>query len=92
MRKQSRTSRIRDKATERLDTVITTKGDAEWTNMMNYFKNNPSALMDAFPTPPGSDNGEETPKKKDFDLSMSKPVKRRDDDNISIRSGASNYS
>lgn len=27
--------------------------------MMDFFKNNPAALMDALPTPPGSDDGGE---------------------------------
>ena len=47
----------RERAAERLPTKTTTKGDPEWDNMMDFFKQNPSALMDALPTPPGSDCG-----------------------------------
>ena len=45
----------RDRAAERLPTKTTTKGDPVWDNMMEFFKANPAALMDALPTPPGSD-------------------------------------
>ena len=38
----------------RLPTKITTKGDPEWENMMEFFKENPAALMEALPAPPGS--------------------------------------
>lgn len=49
----------RDKAAERLDTKTTTQNDPAWANMMEFFKANPAALMDALPTPPGSDAGDE---------------------------------
>lgn len=49
----------RERAAERLPTKTTTKGDPEWDNMMDFFKANPAALMDALPTPPGSDCGSE---------------------------------
>jgi hypothetical protein len=29
--------------------------DLEWQLMMDYFKENPSALLDAMPTPPGEE-------------------------------------
>lgn len=44
-----------EKKKEKLNTKITTQGDPDWTNMMEFFKANPEALMDALPTPPGSD-------------------------------------
>ena len=50
-------SRKRDKASERLTTKTTTQNDPAWSNLMDFFKANPSALMDALPTPPGSDDG-----------------------------------
>jgi len=50
-------SRKRDKASERLTTKTTTQNDPAWSNLMDFFKSNPSALMDALPTPPGSDDG-----------------------------------
>lgn len=49
----------RERAAERLPTKTTTKGDPAWDNMMEFFKANPAALMDALPTPPGSDCGSE---------------------------------
>ena len=49
----------RDRAAERLPTKTTTKGNPAWDNMMEFFKANPAALMDALPTPPGSDCGSE---------------------------------
>lgn len=51
----------RGKAKERLQTKTTTEGDPAWSNMMEFFKANPAALMDAFPTPPGSDRGDDDP-------------------------------
>ena len=44
--------------------------------MMNFFKANPAALMDALPTPPGSDLGDDgqalgaTAGRKEMDFSM----------------------
>ena len=43
------------KKSDKLPTQITTKGDPDWTNMMEFFKANPAALMDALPSPPGSE-------------------------------------
>jgi hypothetical protein len=54
--------------------------------MMEFFKANPEALMDAFPTPPGSDNGDENPVTNDrngqMDFTMTK-LARRDTDTVS---------
>lgn len=38
--------------------------DKQWRLMLDYFKKNPSALMDAIPTPPGQDADDEA--LKDF--------------------------
>ena len=38
---------------------MTTQNDPAWENMMEFFKANPAALMDALQTPPGSDAGDE---------------------------------
>ena len=47
--------------------------DPEWSNMMDFFKDNPAALMDALPTPPGSDDGgENDPLNKSYMSSMTK--------------------
>ena len=61
---------------------------------MDFFKNNPAALMDAIPTPPGSDNGEQpqaNPYNTGFDTSINNKSKHKKvDDNFettSIRSG-----
>jgi hypothetical protein len=51
-------SRSRAKPSERLQTKVTTKNDPEWNNMFEFFKSNPAALMNALPTPPGSDAGD----------------------------------
>ena len=44
--------------------------------MMDFFKQNPSALLDALPTPPGSDNGEDqaqmNPHNTGFDTTLTK--------------------
>lgn len=41
--------------------------------MMDFFKNNPAALMDALPTPPGSDDGgEHDPLNKSYMSNMTK--------------------
>ena len=39
-------------------------GDKQWRMMLEYFKKNPSALMDAIPTPPGEEA--DTEALKDF--------------------------
>jgi hypothetical protein len=42
---------------------------------MEFFKQNPAALMDALPSPPGSENGDvgnNTPYRKEMDFSMNK--------------------
>jgi len=59
MQGRGQEKRKRDKASDRLTTKTTTKGDPEWSSMMEFFKSNPAALMDALPTPPGSEDGEE---------------------------------
>ena len=59
-----------------MNTKITTKGDAEWTYMMEFFKSNPAALMDALPTPPGSENGDqEEVKTNKYNTGMDTTVK-----------------
>ena len=51
--------------------------------MMDFFKANPAALMDAFPTPPGSDQGEPVPDYRagQMDFTLTKP--KRDADTVS---------
>lgn len=75
--------RKREKPKERLKTKITTQGDQDWTNMMDFFKSNPAALMDALPTPPGSDDGGYSPSKsirgKGMDFSIKRTTKKYDD-------------
>jgi hypothetical protein len=63
--------------------------------MMDFFKANPAALMDAFPTPPGSDQGDEVPdpRQGQMDFTITKP--KRDADTVSqvsARSGRSSRS
>ncbi len=42
------------KSVKQLHTKTTTNNDQDWDEMMEFFKANPSALMNALPTPPGS--------------------------------------
>ena len=83
----------RNKAKERLKTKTTTLGDPNWNNMMDFFKQNPAALMDALPTPPGSDMGDidDVKSKKGFEMDFTMS-KTKNDDTTSIRSGRSNRS
>lgn len=50
---------------------------------MNFFKSNPSALMDALPTPPGSDDGKCPPSNqirgKGMDFSIKRTIHKFDD-------------
>lgn len=62
--------KTRSKANERLKTVCTTKNDPDWANMMEFFKNNPSALMNALPTPPGSEDGGSPKKSTAMDTTL----------------------
>lgn len=84
----------RGKSNGRLNTITTTKNDPEWTNMMEFFKQNPAALMDALPTPPGSDDGSQ--QQPEFVTSTNKSyMQKQDFDNksiASIRSKRSNQS
>jgi hypothetical protein len=75
----------RGKAKERLQTKTTTQDDPAWNNMMEFFKANPAALMDAFPTPPGSDLGDDPVvqnRQAQMDFTMTKSNKR-DPDTVS---------
>lgn len=61
--------------------------------MMDFFKANPSALMDAFPTPPGSDQGDDVPDTRhgQMDFTMTK-LPKRDADTVSQVSARSSRS
>ena len=90
-------TRKRERPNERLKTKITTQGDQEWSNMMDFFKSNPAALMDALPTPPGSDHGGSPAKSirgKGMDFSIKRTTKKFDDttSQASARSARSNRS
>ena len=51
--------------------------------MMDFFKQNPAALMDALPTPPGSNDGGNSPSKsirgKGMDFSIKRTTNKFDD-------------
>lgn len=98
---QPKARQNRSKAKERLTTKTTTKGDPAWTGMMEFFKANPAALMDALPTPPGSDVDEKEQLQNStmsgFDTSLRKKTKAQDladdrSDTRSVRSYRSNVS
>ena len=68
---------------------------------MDFFKSNPAALMDALPTPPGSEDGGYSPTKsirgKGMDFSIKRTTKKFDDTASqasarSVRSNRSNLS
>ena len=62
------TSKARGRS--KLPTKIATQGDPEWANMMEFFKANPAALMDALPTPPGSEEDRKSVKGRDFNTTF----------------------